>query len=145
MKRTWGFLLVSALIVVAGCYLPLKEPEGYSTEFQDEFQDIPIPFKGGYEYLESSSFTYVAPASDAGELFRVGKLRIVGDTRVDEIVKFYKRQMILHDFELKNEFESKEVHKITLSFTKKDRNELCTVEIERRGTHVHIQMTIGPA
>ena len=145
MKRTLGFILASALIVAAGCYLPLKEPEGYSNKFQDEFQDIPIPFKGGYEYLESSSFTYVAPASEDGELFRVGKLRIVGDTRVDEIVKFYKRQMALHDFELKSEFESKEVHRTTLSFTKKSRNELCTVEIERRGIHVHIQLTIGPA
>ena len=136
---------MSALIVAAGCYLPLKKPEGYSCEFQDEFQDIPIPFKGGYEYLESSSFTYVAPVPESAEPFRVAKIRIAGDTRVDEIVEFYERQMILHDFELKKKFESKQVHKTTLSFVKKGRNEVCIVEVERRGTHVHIELTIGPA
>jgi hypothetical protein len=145
MKRTWCLVLASALILAAGCYLPLKVPEGYSTEFQDEFQDIPIPFKGGYEYLESSSFTYVAPVADAGDLFRVGKITVVGDTRVDEIVGFYERQMALHDFELKDKFESKQVHKTTLTFAKKGRGEICTVEVERRGTHVHIELTIGPA
>ncbi len=145
MKRTWCLLFMSALLAAAGCYLPLKQPEGYSTEFQDEFQDIPIPFKGGYEYLESSSFTYVAPASDSGELFRVAKIKIVGDTRVDEIARFYERQMALHDFELKDRHESKQVHKTTLHFAKKGRNEICTVEVERKDTHVHIQLTIGPA
>jgi hypothetical protein len=145
MKRTWCLLLVCSLMAAAGCYLPLKTPEGYSTQFQDAFQDIPIPFKGGYEYLESSSFTYVAPGSDSAEPFRVARITIAGDTRVDEIVEFYERQMALHDFALNKKFESKQVHKTTLQFTKKGRNEVCTVEVERRGTHVHIELALGPA
>jgi len=131
-----------AVLIAAGCYIPLKQPEGYSNELrQPEFQDIPIPFKGGYEYLDSESFTYVAPASDS---LRVAKVKVIGDTRVDEMVAFYKRQMDLHGFKLTKEFESKEVHKTVLTFEKIGENEECTVEIERKGTEVHILLTIKP-
>ena len=124
---------VFALTAAAGCYLPLNEPEGYSTKLQDQFSDIPIPYRGGYEYLESGSFTYVSPGSDS---LRVAKLKVVGDTRVDEMVEFYKRQMDIHGFVLKKEFESEKVPKVTLTFLKKDENEECTIEIERKETHV---------
>ena len=141
MRGISCLLAVFALTCALGCYLPLGEPGGYSNELrQPQFQDIPIPFQG-YEYLESSSFTYVSPASDS---LRVAKIKVVGDTRVDEIVKFYKRQMVLHGFKLKKEFPSKEVHKTILTFEKEKENEECTVEIERVGTEVHIKLELGP-
>ena len=69
---------------------------------------------------------------------------MVGDTRVDEMVEFYKRQMDIHGFVLKKEFESEKVPKVTLTFLKKDENEECTIEIERKETHVHILIKIRP-
>ena len=141
MRGISYLVAVFALTCGLGCYLPLGEPEGYSNKLQQpQFQDIPIPFKG-YEYLESSSFTYVSPASDS---LRVAKIKVVGDTRVDEIVEFYKRQMALHGFKLKKEFASRKVHKTTLTFEKDGENEECTVEIERLGTEVHIKLELGP-
>jgi hypothetical protein len=129
------------LLFIVGCYLPLNEPEGYSVKLHDQFNDIPIPYKGGYEYLESDSFTYVAPGSDS---LRVAKIKVVGDTRVDEMVDFYKRQMDIHGFKLTNEFESKKVHKVVLTFVKKDENEECTIEIERKETKVYILLKVRP-
>ena len=130
-----------ALTCAVGCYLPLKAPEGYSTSLQEQFNDIPIPYEGGYEYLESDSFTYVAPGSES---LRVAKVKVVGDTRVDEMVEFYKRQMEIHGFKLKKEFESREVHKTILTFMKEDENEECSVEIWREGTQIHIELRLGP-
>ncbi len=141
--RGFSYLVVvSVLVCAAGCYIPLKEPKGYSNELQQpQFQDIPIPFKGGYEYIESASFTYVSPASDS---LRVAKIKIVGDTRVDEMVEFYKRQMAIHGFKLEKEFESKTVHKTVLTFTKTGENEECTVEVWREGTDIYIELKLGP-
>lgn len=138
-----SFLLAAVILIsAAGCYLPLDEPKGYSNKLQQpQFQDIPIPFKGGYEFLESSSFTYVAPGSDS---LRVARIKVVGDTRVDEIVEFYKRQMAIHGFKLTREFPSKKVHKTTLTFMKEGENEECIVEIWREGTTVHIELNLGP-
>lgn len=141
MRGIFSIIAVFVLTAAAGCYLPLNEPEGYSTKLQDQFSDIPIPYRGGYEYLESGSFTYVSPGSD---LLRVAKLKVVGDTRVDEMVDFYKRQMDIHGFALTNEFESEKVHKVTLTFVKKDENEECTIEIQRKETSVHILLKIRP-
>ncbi len=136
------FLVMFVLICAAGCYLPLKEPEGYSTELrQPQFQDIQIPFKGGYEYLESMSFTYVSPASDS---LRVAELKIIGDTRVDEMVRFYKSQMAIHDFELKKELQSEHVHKTVLTFKKVGENEECILEIWRDGTRIHVKINLRP-
>ena len=133
---------VCVLVCASGCYIPLKEPQGYSNKLQQpQFQDIPIPFKGGYEYIESASFTYVAPGSDS---LRVARIKIVGDTRVDEMVKFYKRQMAIHGFELKKEFDSKTVHKSVLTFTKTGENEECTVEVWREGTDIYIELRLYP-
>ena len=100
-----------------------------------------MPYKGGYEYFESSSFTYVSPASES---LRIARLKVVGDTRVDEMVDFYKRQMQRHGFKLTKEFESKRVHKTMLTFVKEGENEECTVEIWRDGIDVHIEIRLGP-
>ena len=129
------------LVCAVGCYLPLKAPEGYSTKLQDQFNDIPIPYRGGYEYLESDSFTYVAPGSES---LRVAKIKVVGDTRVDEMVKFYKHQMGIHGFTLTDEKSSKAVHKVTLSFIKEGEDEECVIEIERKGTDIHILLKLMP-
>jgi hypothetical protein len=131
-----------ALTCAVGCYLPLKAPEGYSTKLQDQFNDIPIPYEGGYEYLESDSFTYVAPGSES---LRVAKIKVIGDTRVDEMVEFYKHQMQIHGFNLVDENPSKAVHKVTLTFVKKGENEECVIEIERKGTDIHILLKLRPA
>jgi len=142
MKSAVLLFLLILIAASSGCYLPLNKPKGYSYELvQPRFQDIPVPFKGGYEYIESRSFTYVSPASDS---LRVAELRIAGDTRVDEIVEFYKKQMGIHDFELVKELPSAHVHKTVLTFKKKGENERCVVKVWRDGTLVRIQINIDP-
>jgi hypothetical protein len=148
MKRTACLVAAAAFVTLAGCYIPMKQPEGYSTKLeQPQFQDIPIPFKGGYEYIESESFTYIGPGTE--NEMRVAKIRVIGDTRLDEMVEFYKTQMERHGFKLIDEFPSQKVHKTILKFVKLDEdgepvNEECEVEIWREDTRIFIELRLRP-
>lgn len=136
-----GIVSIALLLVVLtgiGCYPHPKMPEGYTHKIQKQFHDIAI-FPGDYEYLAHRSFTYVLPGSES---FRIARFVAVGDTRVDEVVRFYETQMDLHDFKLvgRNEYET--VHKVELIFEKEDEGERCTVAVSREGAAVCIEINL---
>jgi hypothetical protein len=140
MRCAAGFVSVILLLCGIACVgTPLPPLPGYSQKYRLD-EEIPIP-PGGYQYLESESFTYISPTSDS---LRVAELHLVGDTRVDEIVSFYERQMKLHNYEFIEEVPSKVAHKVSLLFKNRTENEEVRIEVERKGTRVHIKIDVYP-
>lgn len=139
MKRRVYFVMVFVILAGVGCYPAARMPEGFSHQIQKQFFDIPIPRE--YEYLAPYSFTYIAPGSGS---LRVAHLVAVGDTRVDEVVGFYERQMQLHDFKLVNKKQFKSVPKVELTFVNDDETEQCIVIVSRDGTTIHIEVNLKP-
>lgn len=138
-----GLALLLSLLLVSGIACigyPFPQVPGYTQKYLLN-EEIPIP-SGDCHYLESQSFTYESP--NAPDSLRVAELKLVGDTRVDEIVGFYKRQLELHDFELVSEVPSEAVHKVSLLFKRKGENEEVRIEVERAGTLVHIKINVYP-
>ena len=132
-----SFLLVSGIACVGQ---PLPPVAGLTHKYILD-EEIPIP-PGGYSYLESESFTYESPA--APDSLRVAELNLVGDTRVDEVVSFYKRQMDLHEFEFVSEEVSEVAHKVLLLFKRKGENEEVKIEVKREETLIHIKINLYP-
>ena len=140
MRITALVLLLVLLFTAVACMgNPLPTFPGYTRKYILD-EDIPFP-KSGYEYLASESFTYIAPASDS---LRVAELYLRGDTRVDEMVEFYKYEMPLHDYELVAAVDSGAVHKTSLTFRRKGENEEVKIDVWREDTFVHIKIQVYP-
>jgi hypothetical protein len=140
MRGIVASLLVLLVSGIACVGQPLPQIPGFTHKYVLD-EDLPIP-SGGYHYLESESFTYTPPPEP--DRLRVAELHLVGDTRVDEVVSFYKRQLDLHDFELLDEVISKAAHKVSLLFKRKGENEEVKIEVEREGTLVYIKINLYP-
>ncbi|MCX7703473.1 MAG: hypothetical protein N2234_05175 [Planctomycetota bacterium] len=116
------------------------KPEGYSEQKQPQFDDIPLPERY-FTYLEGDSFTYVCPSVPS---FRVARMRLVGDARLDNTVDFYKERMPRLDWEpYKWEEVSKVEDRVELKFRKKDFPEICTIELWREGEQVYLEIRVG--
>ncbi|MFH1421292.1 MAG: hypothetical protein ABIH42_01035 [Planctomycetota bacterium] len=132
-------LLLFVTLGIACVGLPSVPPQGYTTKYILD-EEIPIP-PGGYQYLESISFTYIAPASSST---RIAELHLVGDTRVDEVADFYEKQLKLHDYNLVLRDNSTAAYKTTLLFKHQRENEEVKIEVERGETLVHIKIMVYP-
>jgi hypothetical protein len=140
MRGIAASLLLLLLVSGVACVgQPLAQVPGLTHKY---ILDEEIPPAAGCNYLESESFTYKSPA--APDSLRVAELHLVGDTLVDEVVSFYKRQMELHDFEFVSEERSEAAHKVLLLFKRKGENEQVKIEIERKDTLVHIKINVYP-
>jgi len=140
MRGTAAFLLLLLLVSGVACVgQPLARVPGLTQKY---VLDEEIPPCTGCHYLESESFTYESPA--APDSLRVAELKLVGNTLLDEVVGFYKRQMELHDFEFVSEERSEAAHKVLLLFKRKGENEQVKIEVESEGSLVHIKINVYP-
>lgn|GEM_PF-2633287 len=134
--------LMMFFIFLCGCFPgQCFKPEGYSQQKQSpQFDDIPIPERY-FTYLEAESFTYVCPSVPS---FRVSKLMLVGDWRLDNTVDFYREQMPLLDWEpYKTPEASKVEDRVELKFRKRDFPELCTILIWREEEKIYVKIEVG--
>lgn len=95
------------------------------------FEDIPVPY--GFSLSRTQSFIYQTESS------RIGRLRYVGRIKIDDVIKFYKEQMALYNWELENIVE----YEYAVLYYKKSSEQL-TVTVMPLSTKTVIDIVLTP-
>jgi len=138
------FLLLVLVFSLTGCATTggrdLAELEGEEdfappglapTTAKLRFGDLPVP--AGFKPIQDRSFIFQA------EGVRVALLKYTGRAKVQDLVIFYKEQMLLYNWELLNVVE---YGKIILNFERGRQS--CIVNIESRGMKKLITISLAP-
>lgn len=96
-----------------------------------KFPDLPVPV--GFRPIPQESYSF-----ESGGV-RVGLLKYQGRAFVDQVVNFYKEQMVMFDWNLIN---SVEYGQRMLNFDRE--GETCIVNLISKGSNVIITFSIGP-
>jgi len=129
--------LCSCVLVLWGCAGVAKEDVGSKEEALLEpqsilkFSDIPAP--SGFKFLAEESYTF----ENAG--VRVGILKYRGRANVDQIVNFYKDQMLLYNWNLLNVVE---YGQRLLNFDREQ--ESCIINLSPKGRNITVTVSLGP-
>lgn len=108
------------------------EPRPLKMGRQLQFDDVPVPYK--FKLLAGRSFAHQATT------FRYAKLLYEGEPSMDEVVDFYKKQMIICDWQ-----NGKIVQRTDTSRTLQFHNtkELCRINISRKRENTLIEVRIN--
>ena len=95
------------------------------------FSDLPVP--AGFKLLEDSSFVFET------EDTRVALLKYSGRANQQDLLDFYKEQMLLYNWELLNIVE---YEKSILNFQRSRQS--CIITLESKGRHKVITVSLAP-
>ncbi len=138
--RTFFILLLSGICITSflGCATTFNDKSGLpKNEAMLEpsgilkFSDIPIP--SGFKSLPLDSYSF----ESAG--VRVGLLKYQGKANSDQVVNFYKEQMVMYNWNLLNVVEYGEK---LLNFERE--SESCIITLSGKGNNVIITISLGP-
>jgi hypothetical protein len=96
-----------------------------------KFPDVPVP--SGFKSLPSQSYSFESSG------VRVGVLKFQGKAEIDQIVNFYKEQMVMYNWNLLNVIEYGDR---LLNFDRE--NETCVITLIPKGKTVIITVSLGP-
>ena len=96
-----------------------------------KFTDVPVPV--GLKILPEKSYSFESSG------VRVGVLKFQGKADVDQIVNFYKEQMVMYNWNLLNVVEYGDR---LLNFDRE--NETCVITLLTKGRTVIITVSLGP-
>ncbi|MFH1248189.1 MAG: hypothetical protein ABIG46_08935 [Candidatus Omnitrophota bacterium] len=136
-KRFLFFLLCLSLLVFLGCATTLDKSsmtkDGTLLEpgVMLKFTDIPVP--AGFRQLTNGSYSFESGVT------RVGLLKYLGKANPDQLVNFYKEQMMMYNWNLINIVEYGER---MLNFDKE--NETCIVTLSVKGKYITVSISLGP-
>jgi hypothetical protein len=137
--NSWFVVLIFALCILnsIGCaMLPKKNKQMEGSSLLEpqavfKFGDIPVPL--GFKQLPKESYSFESSG------VRVGVLKYQGKANIDQVVNFYKEQMLMYNWNLLNIVEYSER---MLNF---DRDtETCIISLQSKGNIVSITISIGP-
>jgi hypothetical protein len=129
--------LVVAIFVLIGCAAmpkkdaPLSSPAILEPSATIKFADIPYPT--GFKLLPQGSYVF----ESAG--IRVGLLKYQGKANVEQVVNFYKEQMLMYNWDLLNTIEYGER---LMNFDREQ--ESCIISILPKGNNITITISVGP-
>ena len=140
MKLRMGLILVFSLLTFTlyGCanfsgnndssakFAGVLEP---STTLK--FSDVPVPL--GFKILPKDSYTFESSG------VRVGVLKYQGKATPDQVVNFYKEQMLMYNWSLLNVGEYGER---LMNFDRD--NETCIIDLAPKGSSVILTISLGP-
>ena len=131
-------LLATFVFFFLGCSMLSQQdksmnsnPSALEPQAMNKFSDIPVP--SGFKSLTGQSYSFESSG------IRVGVLKFQGKADVDQIVSFYKEQMVMYNWNLLNVVEYGER---LLNFDRE--NETCVITLLTRGKTVIITVSLGP-
>lgn len=130
-------LLISGIFILTGCVETLKKDKLTSTQALLEpqviskFADLPIPV--GFKLLFQDSYSF-----ESGGV-RVAMLKYQGKANPDQLVNFYKEQMLMFNWNLVNIIE---YGQHLMNFERE--NETCTINLSSKGNSVILAISLGP-
>ena len=131
-------LLATFVFFFLGCSMLSQQdksmnsnPSALEPQAMNKFSDIPVP--SGFKSLPGQSYSFESSG------IRVGVLKFQGKADVDQIVSFYKEQMVMYNWNLLNVVEYGER---LLNFDRE--NETCVITLLTRGKTVIITISLGP-
>lgn len=131
-------LACSCALVLSGCAMMSQQDKSISSspstlepQAMSKFSDIPVP--NGFKSLPSQSYSFESSG------VRVGVLKFQGKADPDQIVNFYKEQMVMYNWNLLNVVEYGER---LLNFDRE--NETCVITLLTKGKNVIITVSLGP-
>ncbi len=137
------FLVIILVFSVAGCAAikgkgssELEEEEGYApttlaVSAKLRFSDVAVP--AGFKLIQNKSFLFQAEGT------RVALLKYSGRAKLQDLVEFYKEQMLFYNWELLNVVE---YDKSMLNFARA--GQTCIITIESRGMKKIITISVAP-
>lgn len=135
-------LLVSGLLILlaSGCALmePVEAPPGQG-EVQNpaaltaRFANVPIP--PGFDLDRTKSFIY---ESGSGAV-KVGKLHLTGWNGIEEVVEYYRNEMVAKGWSSVSIMEQK----ITVMVYEQE-GQMCTIMVEPTFSKTHVEINVGP-
>jgi len=137
------FLLLFLVFSVAGCAAikgrgasELEEEEGYApttlaVTAKLRFSDVPVP--AGFKLIQNKSFVFQT------EETRVALMKYSGRAKLQDLVDFYKEQMLLCNWELLNIVE---YGRSVLNFERSRQS--CIITIESKGMKKIITISVAP-
>ena len=140
MKRYFMFCIAASFCVATlfcGCagnsnsYSVSESNKPLEMGSKLQFPDIPVPF--GFKLLASKSYAHEAAT------FRFASLKYEGEEPIDEVVNFYKNQMVVQNWKLER-VEGLYTYKV-LHFTNK--KESCIVHVSNRKDDTRIEIQIN--
>jgi len=96
-----------------------------------KFNDIPVPV--GLKSLPQASYSFESSG------VRVGVLKYRGKANADQIISFYKEQMVMYNWNLVNIVE---YGQRLMNFERE--NETCIITMETKGNNVILTISLGP-
>jgi len=130
-----GVLLFS-IITLLGCAgltskdKPVSNPDLLEPQAVLKFSDVPVP--NGFRQLQDS---YSFESSGV----RVGVLKYYGKANPDQVVNFYKEQMMMYNWNLLNVVE---YGQRLMNFDRE--NETCVITLMPKGNDITLVITLGP-
>lgn len=142
-----GILRISLIVIlvfsVAGCAAikgrgssELEEEEGYApttlaVTAKLRFSDVPVP--AGFKLIQNKSFVFQT------EETRVALMKYSGRAKLQDLVDFYKEQMLLCNWELLNIVE---YGRSVLNFERSRQS--CIITLESKGMKKIITISVAP-
>jgi len=129
-------LLCSSVISLFGCAgigqkdKPASNPDLLEPQAMLKFTDIPVPT--GFKQLQDS---YSFESSGV----RVGVLKYQGTANPDQVVNFYKEQMLMYNWNLLNVVE---YGQRLMNFDRE--NETCVISLVPKGKLITLVISLGP-
>jgi len=130
------FLMI-AIFVLIGCAAvpkkdtPLSNPAMLEPAAMLKFTDVPYPT--GFKLLSQGSYVF----ESAG--VRVGLLKYQGKANAEQVLNFYKEQMLMYNWNLLNTIEYGER---LMNFDREQ--ESCIISILPKGNNITITISVGP-
>ena len=128
---TFAFLFLGCAMMSQQDKSISSNPLTLEPQAMNKFSDIPVP--SGFKSLPAQSYSF----ENSG--VRVGVLRFQGKADPDQIVNFYKEQMVMYNWNLLNVVEYGDR---LLNFDRE--NETCVITLLTRGKTVIITVSLGP-
>jgi hypothetical protein len=129
-------LLGYSVVALTGCASlsknkDLSSPSALEPQAMLKFGDIPVPT--GFKFLPKDSYSFESSG------VRVGVLKYQGKANVDQVVNFYKEQMLMYNWSLLNVVEYGER---MMNFDRD--NETCIINIQPKGNNISMTVSVGP-
>jgi hypothetical protein len=130
------FLTIAIFVLIGCAAVPTKDASLSSPAILEpsatlKFADIPYPT--GFKLLPQGSYVF----ENAG--IRVGLLKYQGKANVEQVLNFYKEQMLMYNWNLLNIIEYGER---LMNFDRDQ--ESCIIGILSKGNNVIITISVGP-
>jgi len=139
MKKIFVIALLGySVIALSGCAEIFQRDKGMinpallEPQAVVKFSDVPVP--SGFKLIPQESYSFEASG------MRVGMLKYGGKTKdVDQVVNFYKEQMVMYNWNLLNVVE---YGQRLLNFDRE--NETCIINLLPKGSALEIIIAVGP-